>query len=314
MAEPWWDALVSQMSDLGPRVDSRVVVPGPEDEVVPAERYFDLDHLRGAIVRIARTPLHSSSGAESDDGLRINIAASRFTRHYVSGLTMAALVGLALGIGLDLSARRTARVVWANMPYRVVLDEGATVLSCVERPSPWSGPTTPVETVDELREHVWRNLYGGHIAPLFDRLHELTPISDSVLWSNAAEPVGIIHADAYRHRGPTEAEPFLAECAAVLGTATLPGVPGPNPLRDELEWVPVDEPDYPFGVQTRRHCCMTYRLAERGGFLCGNCPFLPIEDRIALDREQRDEVGSSLERPAAQQSIQHGLKKMRATA
>jgi hypothetical protein len=314
MAATWWAALVHQMSDLGPRVDGRVVVPGPEDEVVPAERYFDLDHLRQAIVRIATTPLHSSPGAESDDGLRINIAASRFTRHYVSGLTMAALVGLALGIGLDLSARSTARVVWANMPYLVVLDEGANVLSCAERSSPWPGPTIPVETVDELRERVWRSLYGGHIAPLFDRLRELTPISESVLWSNAAEPVGLIHDDAYRYRGPAEAEPFLAECAAVLGAATLPGVPGPNPLRDQLEWVPVDEPDYPFGVQTRRHCCMTYLLAERAGFLCGNCPFLPLEDRIALSREQRDDVGSSLERPAAQRSIQHGLKKMRATA
>jgi ferric iron reductase protein FhuF len=314
MAETWLDALVRQMSDLGPRVDQRVVAPGPDDEVVPAERYLDLDYLRRAIVRISRTPLHSSPGTEPDDDLRINIAASRFSRHYVSGLTMAALVGLALGMGLDLSARRTARVVWANMPFRVVLDEKAAVVSCTERPSPWPSLEISVATVDELREQVWRNLYGGHIAPFFDRLRELTPMSHGVLWSNAAEPVGLVHADAYRHLGPAEAEPFLAECAAVLGAPTLPGVPGPNPLRDELEWVPVDEPDYPSGVQTRRHCCTTYHLAERAGYLCGNCPFLPLENRIELDREQRDEVGSSLERPAAQRSIQHGLKKLRVTA
>jgi hypothetical protein len=77
-----------------------------------------------------------------------------------------------------------------------------------------------------------------------------------------------------------------------------------------IEWVPVDEPDFPHGVQTRPQCCITYVLPVRTGLLCGNCPFLSVEERMALVRERRTgERGG----PAEWHSIEVGRKKIRDT-
>jgi hypothetical protein len=81
-----------------------------------------------------------------------------------------------------------------------------------------------------------------------------------------------------------DAAPFLADRHAILAAQTLPGVPGPNPLRHKADWVPVDGDSYPHAVQTRRFCCITYLLEDRLGQLCANCPHLSVEDRATLSR------------------------------
>lgn len=316
MADPRWGPLIRDLQELGERYDTRAVPdPIPGDELVPVERFFELDYLEPAILRIARSTLHSSPDHDPDPDIRLGIAASRFTRHYLAGPSVAALVSLVRGVGVDVSPRGHLRAIWHNYPWRMVLPPYETSVGCAERPTSWPTPPTSVATVDELRQQVWGKLYGEHLAPLFAAVGQLTRVSDNVLWANAAEWVGVIFEAAARRLGPAGAEPFIAEGHALLQAETLPGIPGPNPLRDRLDWVAVPEPDFPLGVQTRTTCCMTYLLPERDGFLCGNCEFLPLEERIALTREQRDEVrADALELPAARRSREWGRKKMRGRA
>jgi hypothetical protein len=315
MADLRWNPLITDLRRMGERYDDRVVpAPVPGDDLVPVERYFDLDYLEYAIRLIVRSAFHSSPGHEPDTDFRLGVVASRFLRHFMGGPTIAAMVGLVRGVGVDLS--RTAgylRGVWAHYPWRVVLPPYEANVGCAERPTAWPAPDITVDTVAELRAHVWRKLYGELLAPLFDRVGEVTRVSPNVLWTHAAEWVGVIYEAASRRLPVEAAVPFVAEGEALLRAETLPGIPGPNPLRDRLDWVPVGEPDFPLGVQTRRYCCTTYVLPERDGLLCGNCDFLPLEERIALTREQRDELrADALELPAARRSAEYGRKKMRA--
>ena len=133
--------------------------------------------------------------------------------------------------------------------------------------------------------------------------------------TNAAEWVGMVRDAAIEYLTPEAGAPFVAECDALFDAESLPGVADtPNPLRDKLEWELVGEPGSAEAVQTRKVCCLSYLLADRFGRLCGNCPYLPLEDRLALIHERH---GVPMGNPGAratsgaaeQQAIQRGLER-----
>jgi ferric iron reductase protein FhuF len=299
MERRWPNALAEQLDALGRWFEGRLVLePDPSAEVVPAERFFDVNYLRSAVAR-------------TGDGA---IAVSRFSRHYASSLSAIALVALAQGVGLDLSPANCRLVIWHDLPFLTVLavDEAA-VLRCDERPTSWPVGGRSVETLTELRDHVWARLYGDHIAPLFERLWEVTKGSRSLMWSNAAEWVGLVSDAAEEYLGAEVAPPFVADRIALLSEHKLPGVEGPNPLLDRLDWVPTGSSEFPQEVQTRRMCCGTYLIEDRDGRLCQSCPFLPPKDRAALVRERH---GVSMGQPggqAEQVSIDRGRARLPTT-
>jgi len=167
-----------------------------------------------------------------------------------------------------------------------------------------------VPTVDDLRRRVWGQLYGAHLAPLFAAVNEVTGASANLLWSNAAEWADYIADVAVWHLAPEDAAPIVAESEALFDAETLPGVAGPNPLKGLVRRDPVDGPDFPRGIQLRRHCCITYQLPSRTGRLCFNCPFLPLDERIALARETQGPAPSS-GGPAELRSMAIGRGKIR---
>jgi hypothetical protein len=326
-ASAWRPALAGQLDGLGRWFEGRLVLaPDASAEVVPAERFLNLDYLRGAVTRageglgqwwgheLPHGEEDGDHGDEGDENVDLRLAVSRFTRHYTASLTAVALVGLARGVGLDLSAANVQLVFWRDLPFRTVLTlDDDSVLTCPSRPVTWPVEGTSVATVGELREHVWRGLYAGHIAPLLARVRQLTRVTRSLMWTNAAEWVGLVSDAAEEYLGPEEAPGFVADRMALLAAPTLPGLDGPNPLLDRLDWVPVDETGFPREVMTRRVCCGTYLLADRGGRLCQNCPFLPIEDRVALIRERHGVSMGGAGGAAEQRSIEHGRRRMQAT-
>jgi hypothetical protein len=332
----WRAGLAGELDDLGRWVEGRFVLePDESAELVPAERFLDLDYLREAVTRAADGALEqwghllpeadaldvtdpAADGAgETDDGdedVDLRLAVVRFTRHYTSSLTAIALVGLARGVGLDMSAAHCQLVIWRDLPFRTVLTlDDADVVTCDARPNPWlaTGTGTRVATVAELRDHVWRGLYAGHIAPLFASVRQITRVTRGLMWTNAAEWVGMVSDGADEYLPPDQASLFVADREALLGAPVLPGLDGPNPLLDRLDWAPVDEPDFPHGVQTRRTCCGTYLLADRGGRLCQSCPFLPLDDRMALVRERHGVSMGQPGGPAEQRSIELGRSRMK---
>ena len=317
MSGPLATALIAQLGELQRWFEGRLVSePAPTDEVVPAERYLDVDFLRAAIARAASTQAHAKHHVDGvelpDDGADadLRIAVSRFTRQYSSSISAVALVALARGVGLDLSASRCRLIVRSNIPFLVTLDlREDEAMRCAERPTtlPATGPIVP--TLAELRAYVWRKLYAENIAPLFERAREITKVSPRLMWTNAAEWVGLTSDAADEYLSPAAAAPFVEDRIAVLGAAVLPGVAGPNPLTSLLTW---SDPasDLPHGHHVRGVCCVTFYLSDRLGRLCANCPFLPADDRLALVRERHGVPMGTPGGPAEQRAIRVGLEKL----
>ena len=299
----WRAGLARRLDEFGYTRGGFVLAPGPDDTLIPATRFFDRDHLRWAIAQTVPALRGRDLRPGDDAGKHMRIAASRFSRRYASLLSAATLVGLANGIGLDVSPARCAAVIRPNGQYRLLLD-GADgpdeVVRCAERPTPWpvGGPVVP--TVAVLRDYVWRRLYADHLAPVYALALDIVPVAPHLLWSSAAEWAGLISDLAEAHLDAVAARPYVADRRALLGAATLPGLPGPNPLLGKIEWTPVAGDDHPKAVQTRRHCCITFLLDDRFGRLCDNCPYLSIEDRAALVRAKHGRPAGSPQSPAEQ--------------
>ena len=289
--------------------------PAGDLEVVDAERYLDLAYLREAVAR-ARSIQAPASRSEGDHGFSdeaepdLRIAVSRFTRHAAS-VSAAAFAALGRGVGLDVSASNVRFVIRGNVPFIAsVRSDGTPPLRCRERPTSWPIDGPMVDTVDELRAYVWRKLYAEHLAPLFARALELTRVSPRLMWSNAAEWVAIVSDAADEYLDPRAAEPFVADRIALLGTSSLPGLDGENPMKDLMTWDPFNAPDFPNGVGRRRICCLTYMLEDRLGRLCGNCTFLSLDERIAMVREEHGVPMGAPGGPAQARAIAVGRRKL----
>jgi hypothetical protein len=299
--DAWQVSLRHEMTSLGGSADGRFAdCSDPRYAFVPVTRLLEPPDLRDLILRAGGLERCAAQG-EAISEMDLTIAVSRFARQYCGAVSAAALVGLAHGIGIDMSPRHCG-VTLTNIELPVTRRRfvaavdltGAEALRCGQRPTslPVTGPV--VATVDELREYVWSRLFGAHYDQLFGRVRELAPrVSPALLWTSAAEYVGALSDAAEEHLTPQVAARYVADRRALLEGETLPGVDGPNPLRGRLVWEPVGA-DPHRRVQARRMCCLNYLLPERDGVLCENCPYLPPEDRAALVRERRAlPVGSS---------------------
>ena len=303
LTRPGWAAEVNrELGRFSQWLRERLVVE-PRENLIPATRFFDPEFLRGVIDEFRAEPMAtdgSHRGAKRAD-TRMAIAVSRFARRYSGPVTAVALTGLAAGIGLDVSPERCWVEVQPGLRYAVALDVPAgTVLRCVERPTSWSVDGRQVESLEELRRAVWASLYGAHLAPMLTLLRDLTGGPQTLMWTSAAEYATMLADDAEELLPAEERAPYVGDRAALFGAAHLPGVSGPNPMRDAIAWFPVD--GYPFpSVATRRLCCLSYLLAMRDGALCSSCPHLPLADRAALAYEDQrrpvdGEVGAARER------------------
>ena len=323
MTGPLAEALTRELASLDRWFAGRLVPdPAPTDEVIPAAKYLDPDFLRAAMLRARSTQL-SASGYVPGEGLvedeadvDLRIAVSRFTRQYSSSLTGVALTALARGVGLDLSIERCNMIVRSNIPFLVSLDiQEDEAVRCAERPTslPAAGPV--LRSLAELREHVWRGLYAGNIARMFEQARALTRVSQKLMWSNAVEFVGLISDSAEEYLPAESAAPFVEDRVALLGAASLPGIPGPNPLSGLLEWDGLGVSELlPHGTHKRHVCCVTFYLPDRWGRLCANCPFVPVEERVALIEERHGVPMGTPGGPAERRVIERGLEKLGATA
>jgi Ferric iron reductase FhuF-like transporter len=274
----WRWQLARHLDAMGPMTRGRYL-PDPDlaPEPVPGECFLDAEFLRAAIARAQPT----------QDDVDPRIGVSRMSRQYCAALTCVALVGLAHGVGIDLSPGRFAMVFRDNLPSRITLRRGYRarhVLRCSERPTrlPVTGPA--VATIEELREHVWTNLYARNLARVFATSVSMVNVPERLLWTNAAEWVGVVMDAAVENLPAPLAGPIVTECHALLDARTLPGLGG-NPMRGLVEWFAFDDEKH--GIQTRNLCCLTYLHSDRKDRLCSNCPILPLPDRAALVRKRR---------------------------
>jgi hypothetical protein len=311
----WRARLHEQLRLLGRWTEGRFVAElGRDDEWVDGTRYLDPEFLAATIDRSKVTTLLRST-TNKGDTVDPRAAASRITRQLSGFLTYVAGTALARGVGLDLSLANCKIAVRYNLPFAVALDvQDEAIARCAERETAWTGDGRVLDTLGELREIVWRSLYAGALAPLFATTAQLVKAAPSLHWSNAAEAAGILSDAAEEYLGEAEARPFVADRHALLEAETLPGVPGPNPMRGLLTWIPGDLPEVPSGVMTRRVCCLSFYMPDRLGRLCQDCEFLPLDERIALIRERHGLSQTAPRGPAEAQAKRRGMEKVTARA
>lgn len=310
----WQGGLLREMAAVNPHSkDVRFVEVGAAgSEFVPVTELLEPPNLRDIILRSGGLEGHSADGPAIPE-MDMTVAVSRLARQYCTAVAAVAVVGLAHGVGIDMSPQR-CRVALTNpeLPvtrrkFAVAVDlTGAEIVRCADRGTslPVTGPV--VAAVDELRAYVWSRLFGAHFEPLFQRVRELVPtVGAALLWTSAAEYVGLNSDAAEEHLPPQVASRYVADRRALLEGDTLPGVAGPNPMRDLLVWDPAAAA--PLGsVQARRMCCLNYLLPDRDGLLCTNCPHLPPEDRVAVENERRTLPSGSAFGPAQRRAQELG--------
>lgn len=306
---------MERIDSLGPCKGRAILDTGTDGEAVPAERFFEPEFFAECIARnagIDRSALSFEVSAERAPGsVDMRAYVSRFVRHYAGSVSIAALVGLAEGIGLDMAASRCALVMWKTIPYRLVLDsDDDSVVRSNERPTSWSATGPVLDSLDELRAHVWRSLYGEHLAPFVAQIADATNLSPALLWTNVAERVAIISELAREYLGEDAALPYMDDRRVLLESDRLPGVTAEaNPLRERLDWTPVNDGSDLQEVANRRLCCLSYLLHDRFGRLCSNCPHLPVEEKVALIRERHGQPVEARGGEARNRAIERGLQR-----
>ena len=213
-------------------------------------------------------------------------AVSRMIRRYAGSLVTAALAPLAHGIGIDTSPERVRVIVFKDLPRGIVLrvDE---VLVSGDRP-----PTHPVAgrdagTLAELRDRVYEDLF-GHFAWAFDLVLTNIKVSAQLLWSTVAEQVDLLYENAID--GPHAAifARTIADRDLALDGPTLPGVDGPNPMKDLLFWEPSNEDGH--RVEVRRVCCANFVVPGRPDVYCRNCGLITPAERLVKWSDWRKSV------------------------
>lgn len=206
-SQSWRRSLADGIGRLGRWFQGRYGFEADEPtETVPATRYFDPDFLRQAIAALhtvkpellfRQPPEQEDPDTEVDIDLRV--AVSRMTRHYRACLFVAAYTALAHGVALDMSPPNCRLRTRLELPFTLVLDYlGEVAVVTPERPTSWRVTARSVPTLAEARAHVWRTLYGEHLAPLFHTVRRITRVS-----SLAGRRSGLRRCAAirlYRHR------------------------------------------------------------------------------------------------------------------
>ena len=235
--------------------------PTPSDELIPGRHFLDIDNLRNATKRAVTAggsvvpPGGDENAVAPPEDLARRIAASRFTRHYSSALTLTAVVGLSRGIGVDLSVDRCTGVVRHNLIWGTVLNvPDQHVLRCAQRQAEWQIDGPVVDTVDELRQYVWRKLYAEHLGPLFERLAEIEGVAPSGHWTDAADHrrmrrvarraviAGIGRQPARRAAGVGGGRRQGVSRRRADAHVVLPDIPAPRPWRPALLHLPAPAP------------------------------------------------------------------------
>jgi ferric iron reductase protein FhuF len=252
-------------------------------ESIAAVDLFQPDTLRSYAARAVK----EWSDRPLDEDPRA--AVSRLIRRYLGSVITAALVPLVHGVGLELAPERVRVIMQSDLPQGTVVDIDEVLVSA-ERPA--TGPVhgTEVATIAELRDRVFAALL-SNISWSFAAIMANIKVSPNLLWSTAAEQVDLLWEYAIDGPAPATFAAASADREQLLFAKELPGMAGPNPMRDLLYWEPAG--DRVHQVQVRRVCCANFVVPGRTQGYCRNCDLISEERRLAMWDEYR---GASLKR------------------
>ena len=126
-------------------------------------------------------------------------------------------------------------------------------------------------------------IFDGHLAPLVEALHELSPVGRRLLWGNVAAAIagGFAGLSALPSR-PFDPDHLLLEAPRLLDT------PG-SPTEGLAELFPVPHQDGTRLFVRRQTCCLRYRLPDAPP-TCLSCRLLPESERTRRITLRLDEA------------------------
>jgi hypothetical protein len=279
------EAIESGIDRLGRDGRSHMLYTSPPDgeEVVPALELLSVESLR----RAGERAVSAWSANPSEEDMRA--AVSRFWRRYTHCLGLPLLLPVVSGVAVDFSLARTSIVMKAatasaavaDMPGGLVVDlDDAETYTCAERPPSVPIPGPRLRTLRELRERAIANIMGGHIAPAIERILRFVKVSPRMLWAQVAETVDLEYEHIADHFTPEEYAPYAEDLRLMLFGETLPGVDGPNPLADQLEWETI--PGFKRPRHVRKVCCINYVVPGRPEPYCRSCGIITRDERLMI--------------------------------
>jgi ferric iron reductase protein FhuF len=191
-------------------------------------------------------------------------------------------------MAIDVSPEHMGAIVQKDLPQGIVLRVDEVLLSS-ERPATWPVEGRDVGSLERLREEALAG-YFRHLAWQFGEVTAAIKVSAQLLWSTAAEQVDLLYDNAAD--GPA-AEVFARaepDRRVMLFGDRVPGIDGPNPLRDLLYWEAADGPEAGHRIQVRRVCCANFIVPGRTQGYCRNCDIITPQQRTRMWNEWRQGV------------------------
>jgi ferric iron reductase protein FhuF len=213
-------------------------------------------------------------------------AVSRMIRRYTGSLVTAALAPLAHGIGLDTSPERVRVIVFKDLPRGIVLTVDEVLVSA-DRPATRPVVGRDAGSLDELRRRVYEKLF-AHCAWAFDRVIANIKVSPQLLWSTVAEQVDLLYENAIDGPDAAVFARTTSDRDLALDGERLPGVAGPNPMKDLLFWEPSSEDGH--RIEVRRVCCANFVVPGRPDVYCRNCGLITPAERLVKWSDWRKSV------------------------
>jgi ferric iron reductase protein FhuF len=262
------EVAAASVAGLGPRGERfPVFVTPPEGaEVVLARDVIARGTLPGFFQRVL-----SDWSIAPDTAELMAAAASRFLRRYCGSVTAAALIPLTNGVAVDVGLSHVSLIFRDDQAAGAVIDVGdGTVATTSERPPLWPVTGERLPTVEALRQRALQSLFEENLVPALGRVHEETHLARRLMWATVAEQIDALYETGLRFADDDRRATLTEDRDAIFTAERLPGVDGPNPLVDMLDW---DQPGHP-----RRYCCVCYVIPGRKGdgqdTHCEGCPML----------------------------------------
>ncbi len=219
----------------------------------------------------------------------IRIAASIWNKVY-SWTTLPGVLALMTwaGVGLDASIDNVSFVLEDDKPKALWFhDLSGTVIYPQRLPVaiPENYPGKIVNSVADLHEFVFSNLFQRNFAPMIDRVHGLTKLSKKTMWGNAVNASERQFAELSKC---INSEAIKIDYSTLYEQQYSSVMPGRNPLYNLVRSEQINEPGLPAKTTVRRTCCL-YAFIPPGDEKCTNCPLLTPQERIAQMKQYMTE-------------------------
>ncbi|MBM4421437.1 MAG: hypothetical protein FJ034_07655 [Chloroflexi bacterium] len=165
-----------------------------------------------------------------------------------------------------------------SLPFGIVLDlDGAELFTSAEWPTAWPLRETPLPSAAALRERAVASHVRDNVLPVFDRVNEEVRVAHNLLLATLAEQIDQFGELAWLGFEGAARARFVEDRDALQFGATLPGAPGPNPLRGLLSFERVD--GYRQALEVRNVCCAQFVVKSRPITWCRTCNLITQEQR-----------------------------------